>query len=308
MSEPASQPGAPADGAQKQDFPAADKSVAKEVQKKVPAQVKSTLSGPDRIILRFNKLLASPGGLSSFLSTFNYTLYLLAHLDAKATPLKERLYGLLNQKFTPPPPGQPSPIAALGSLLSATRTTLRLFGLLPLYAWARQLAHGPKPGQDQVLYATAATQCALYITFQFLENVALLTDSKILPAHLTARWTEKHGGKAAAIYTTAYRAWFLGFSCDFVRLFREAQLERQRRDARSSVEKSYGSTVKEDAKKDAQWYAELIVPLAWFPVGFQFSAWNESGFPGFNLGLMGAAGALAGLGKTKALWDATADV
>lgn len=55
MSEPASQPGAPADGAQKQDFPAADKSVAKEVQKKVLAQVKSTLSGPDRIILRLNK-------------------------------------------------------------------------------------------------------------------------------------------------------------------------------------------------------------------------------------------------------------
>lgn len=260
-----------------------------------------------------SRLLASPGGLSSFLSTFNYTLYLLAHLDAKAAPLKEKLYLFLNRhsatpKVIPPVPTEPSPIAALGSLLSATRTTLRLFGLLPMYAWARQLAHGPKPGQDQVLYVTSVTQCALYIAFQFLENVALLTDSKILPAHLTARWTEKHGGKAAAIYTTAYRAWFLGFSCDFVRLFREAQLERQKRDARSSVEKSYGSVAKEDAKKDAQWYAELIVPLAWFPVGFQFSAWNESGFPGFNLGLMGAAGAIAGLGKTKALWDATADI
>lgn len=288
------------------------KSVAKDVEKKLPPQVVSKAKGMDRVILRLNKLLASPGGLSSFLSTFNYTLYLLAHLDAKAAPLKTKLYLFLNRHsttpITPPVPTEPSPIAALGSLLSATRTTLRLFGLLPMYAWARQLAQGPKPGQDRVLYVTAVTQCALYIAFQGLENIALLTDSKILPGHLTARWTEKHGGKAAAIYTAAYRAWFLGFSCDFIRLFREAQLERQKRDGRTSLEKSYGSTAKEDAKKDAQWWSEMIVPLAWFPVGWQFSAWNESGFPGFNLGLMGAAGGIAGLGKTKALWDATADV
>lgn len=252
--------------------------------------------------------------MSSFLSTFNYTLYLLAHLDAKAAPLKAKLYLFLNRhastasKLPPPVSTDPSPIAALGSLLSATRTTLRLFGLLPMYAWARQLAQGPKPGQDSVLYATAVTQCVLYIAFQLFENVALLTDSKILPGSLTARWTEKHGGKAAAIYLASYRAWFLGFCCDFIRLFREAQLERNKRDARSSVEKSYGSVAKEDAKKDAQWWSEFIVPLAWFPVGWHFAAWNETGFPGFNLGLMGAAGAIAGLGKTKALWDATADV
>lgn len=55
MSEPASQPGAPTDGAQKQDFPANEKSVAKEIEKKMPVQVKSSLAGPDRVILRLNK-------------------------------------------------------------------------------------------------------------------------------------------------------------------------------------------------------------------------------------------------------------
>lgn len=259
-----------------------------------------------------SRLLAAPGGLSAFLSTFNYTLYLLTHLDAKATPLKARLYLFLNRnaalpKATPPVPTEPSPFAALGALLSATRTTLRLFGLIPMYAWARQLAQGPKPGQDQVLYATAVTQCALYIVFQGLENIALLTDSKILPGSLTTRWTAKHGGKSVAIYTTAYRAWFLGFCCDFVRLLREAQLERNKREQRTPQEKSLGSVRKEDEKTDAQWWSQLIIPVAWFPVGFQFAQWNESGFPGFNLGLMGACGAIAGLGKTKALWDVTAD-
>lgn len=57
MSEPASQPGAPADGAQKQDFPVHEKvkSVAKEVEKKMPPQVVSKAKGMDRVVLRLNK-------------------------------------------------------------------------------------------------------------------------------------------------------------------------------------------------------------------------------------------------------------
>ena len=77
------------------------------------------------------RLIASPGGLSAFLSTFNYTLYLLAYVESKSTPLKIRLYQLLNRTAAVPSLDGPSHIAALGSLLSSTRTTLRLFGLLP---------------------------------------------------------------------------------------------------------------------------------------------------------------------------------
>lgn len=55
MSEPASQPGAPTDGAQKVPKQASEKSIAKEVDKKMPPKVKSTLATPDRIILRMNK-------------------------------------------------------------------------------------------------------------------------------------------------------------------------------------------------------------------------------------------------------------
>jgi hypothetical protein len=251
--------------------------------------------------------------LSAFLSTLNYTLYILAHLDSKAGPLKARLYMLVNRatatpKITPAVPTEPSPIAKLAALLSATRTTLRLFGLFPIYAWARQLSQGPKPGQDQVLYATAVTQCTLYGVYQALENIAVLTDNKVLPASLTARWTEKHGGALSAIYTTAYRAWFFGICCDFVRLLREAQLERRKRAQRTPQEKSYGSVVKEDEKVDAKWWSEWIGPLGWVPLGFHFAQLNETGFPGFNLGLMGVAGGMASLGRTRALWDATKDV
>lgn len=258
-------------------------------------------------------MLASPGGLSTFLSTFNYTLYLLAHLDAKAAPLKAKLYLFLNRnatipKITPAVPAETSAIQNLGGMVSSARTTLRLFGLFPMYAWARQLAQGPKPGQDQVLYATAVAQCALYTVFQFCENVALLTESKVLPASLTERWTSKYGGKATSIYLTAYRAWLMGFSCDFIRLLREAQLERNKRAQRTSAQKYDLSTRDQDSKTDAKWYSELIIPFAWFPMGWHFAALNEGGFPGFNLGVMGLSGLVASWSKAVALWESTADV
>ncbi|CAK3859142.1 peroxin 11C like [Lecanosticta acicola] len=311
MSDPVvEKPGAPAE-TPRNIPPPSDKSIAAKVHKEMPNKVTGALATPDRILLRLNKLLAAPGGLSAFLSTFNYTLYLLTHLEAKAAPLQERLFLLLNRnaalpKVTPVTPAGPSRFAALAALLSQTRVTLRLFGLLPLYAWARQLAQGPKPGQDHVLYTCSVAQCGLYIAFQFLENVALLSDNAVIPAQLTARWTEKTGGKATKIYLTAYRAWMLGFSIDFVRLLREAQLERNKRSQRSSVESKDVSVQEEDKKIDQQWWQQLIVPAAWFPVGWQSAEWNEGGFPGFSLGLMGACGAIAGLDKTKALWDATA--
>jgi hypothetical protein len=227
---------------------------------------------------------------------------LLAYLETKSVPLKIKLHQLLNSTPAVPAVDGPSNLAALGSLLSSTRTTLRLFGLFPMYAWLRQLMQGPKPGQDQVLYATSVTQCLLYMTFQFLENVALLTDHNVLPASYTARWTQASGGKTAKIYLWSYRAWMGGVLCDFVRLFREAQLERVKRSQRVSTN---DVTKEEDKKADEKWWSQMLIPMSWIPVAVQFS--KEGGIPGFNLGIMGACGAIAGLGRTAELWAATAD-
>ena len=253
-----------------------------------------------------NRLLATPGGLSSFLSTFNYTLYLLAYLESKSQPLKIRLNQLLNNTSAGPALAlstQPSNFLALASILSTTRTTLRLFGLFPLYAWLRQLMQGPKPGQDKVLYRTAVTQCLVYLAYQFLENVGVLTDSKVLPASYTSRWTRSSGGTTNKIYLWAYRAWMAGVVCDFVRLLREAQIERSSRAQRTTSSTSV-STREQDESVDAKWWSQLIVPMAWLPVAVHYSV--EGGLPGFNLGLMGASGGLAGLGRTADLWASTA--
>lgn len=247
-------------------------------------------------------MLASPGGLSAFLSTFNYTLYLLAYLDTKSAPLQAQLYALLN-RLTGRPEAKvlttaivtQSRFQALGALFSSARVTLRLFGLLPMYAWMRQLLQGPKPGQDTVLYTTSLAQCTLYMTFQFLENVALLTDHKVLPASYTDRWTVNSGGKTAKIYLTAYRCWFAGVLCDLVRLGREWQLRGTEQDVSAQATE----------ERDAKWWTDLLVPLCWTPVAMQFS--TEGGLPWFNLGIMGAGGGMAGLARTASLWKATAE-
>ena len=325
MSDPAAEPGAPTGGATDVP-PASEKSIAAEVKKKVPEKAVTLARTPDRIILRLNKyeerrdtcdpwlmfarLLASPGGLSSFLSTFNYTLYLLIYLESKSAPLQAQLYALLSRLSGKPASSVvtagvagPSRIAALATLLGQTRTTLRLFGLFPMYAWLRQLLQGPKPGQDQVLYTTSLTQCTLYITFQFLENVALLTDKDVLPTSYTTRWHATGGAsKTSKMYLWAYRAWMAGFCCDFVRLAREAQLTRQKRSGEKGVA---AAATAEEKEADQKWWSELAVPMSWFPVGAQFS--TVGGLPGFNLGIMGLCGMLAGLGRTSALWVATAE-
>lgn len=320
----AEEPGAPTKpSVDRSQDPSAPKDVQK-VRDKLPPHVvnkaTSTAQKLDRLILRLNKLFASPGGISSFLQTFNYTLFLVAYLQTK-TPslakLSQTLLGLLNYKRqetiseklgalnTTAVPGAPSSVASLATLLSQTRTTLRLFGLFPLYAWMRTLLQGPKEGQDSVLYGIAFTQCTGYICFQFLENLALLTDHGVVPKSFSARY---QGGvsNSARIYLWSYRAWLVGVSCDFLRLGREAQLTAAKRTGKSTSEKSLAE-VKEDVEaQDAKWWNELMVPTAWLPVALHCS--KEGGIPGMNLGIMGACGVLAGLGRTSGLWAQTSDV
>ncbi|GAB7360022.1 hypothetical protein MBLNU230_g7546t1 [Neophaeotheca triangularis] len=307
MSDPASEPGAP-DGGNINIPPAAEGSVSKKAQAKLP-NLASIASTPDRVLLRLNKLLAAPGGLSAFLSTFNYTLYLLAYLEAKSLPLQARLAAILSR--TPAASAistlqGPSQIAAFAGLLSNTRTTLRLFGLFPLYAWFRQLLQGPKPGQDTVLYCTSLAQCTLYMIFQGLENIALLTDHKVLSPSLVGRIDRASpAGSTAGVYKISYRAWMLGVMCDFIRLGREAQLEQARRAERDAGGQKSGRAnyMEQDAVVDKRWWQDAVVPLSWAPMALQFG--TETGFPGFNLGMMGLSGGIAGLGKIMAMWEAT---
>ena len=61
-----------------------------------------------------------------------------------------------------------------------------------------------------------------------------------------------------------------------------------------------------DIKADAKWRSDAISPLAWLPMAYHFASWTPEGLPGFNLGLMGVLGWVAGIQKFSAMWAATA--
>ncbi|KAH7408809.1 hypothetical protein DE146DRAFT_647240 [Phaeosphaeria sp. MPI-PUGE-AT-0046c] len=285
-----------------------------------PGSALAGLKNVDRTILRLNKLLASPGGLSAGLSTLNYTLYILAYLQSKspaANSLATKILALirpacddakipattlLNSAANVPP------IAALAVLISKARTTLRLFGLFPLYAWLRTLVTGPKAGADVVLHRIALLQASSYFTYQALENICLLADSGVVAPSVIAR-LNRGDPKTARLYMWAYRAWLGGVSCDFLRLGREWQMEAKRRATRQQMRQD-GRAVAEyqdedDAKFDKRWWTDLMIAGAWLPMALHFSD-AAGGVPGWNLGWMGVCGMLAGGTRVKALWASTA--
>ncbi|KAH8702944.1 amidase signature domain-containing protein [Phaeosphaeriaceae sp. PMI808] len=284
-----------------------------QAQDIAPTSALSGLKQVDRTILRLNKLLASPGGLSAFLSTFNYSLYILAYLQTKSSSVsafatkllslirpacddaKIPATTLLNTASVPP-------IAVLAVLVSKARTTLRLFGLFPLYAWLRTLVAGPKPGADAVLHRIALLQASSYFTYQALENICLLADSGVVsPSFIAA--INRGDSKTGRVYLWAYRAWLGGVSCDFVRLAREWQLEHRRRVVRKQMQIEGRALAEhqdeEDDRFDKRWWTDVMIAGAWFPMALHFSS-AAGGIPGWNLGVMGVCGLVAGNTRVKA--------
>ncbi|KAH6877667.1 amidase signature domain-containing protein [Alternaria rosae] len=269
----------------------------------------------DQTILRLNKLLASPGGLSAFLSTFNYSLYILAYVQTKSPSISSFATKLLTlirpacddakiSAATLLNNGTVPPIAALAVLISKARTTLRLFGLFPLYAWLRSLASGPKAGTDVVLHRIAMLQASSYFSYQALENISLLADSGVISPRFIST-LNRGDSTTARLYLYAYRCWLGGVSCDFLRLMREWQLEGRRRVTRQQMVADGRAIAEyqdeEDKKFDKRWWTDFVIASAWLPMALHFSS-TTGGLPGWNLGWMGACGLVAGSTRFKALW------
>ncbi|KAL1606536.1 hypothetical protein SLS60_003941 [Paraconiothyrium brasiliense] len=254
-------------------------------------------------------LIATPGGLSAFLSTSNYILYILAYLQPRVPALYTRLLTTLKLSSSPIPlaaidPSAVPPLAALAQLLSKCRTTLRLLGTLPLYAWLRSLMAGPKPGSDVVLHRIAVAQATSYFAYQILENICVLADHGVVPASFIARINRKDP-TTARLYTTAYRLWLAGVSCDFLRLAREAQNLNTKRAARSQEEKGEVAVREEDERVDRRWWMDSAIAAAWFPMALHFSG-VTGGVPGWHVGWMGVCGLVAGGERMRGLWKSTA--
>ncbi|KIX08369.1 uncharacterized protein Z518_03025 [Rhinocladiella mackenziei CBS 650.93] len=266
---------------------------------RLPNGVKITISKADEILLRLSKLIKTTAGLGAALSTLNYSIYLAAYLHAQSPTRAavvsyiSRLIGRAPSKLpagalTPAAPA--SFLTTLGSLVSDTRTTLRLTGLLPLYIWYKTLlSKKASKDMDPTLHRVALLQCSAYIAFQALENIYHLGGKGVLPMSII----EKRGGIAKWVAWSC-RAWLVGVASDFLRLWREAE-----------IEKTKTKTAKEKEDYDRKWWNEFMVAAYWMPVAIHYSLYPD-GVKGMNTGLVGFFGLMAGLNNFRSQWASTA--
>lgn len=255
------------------------------------------------------RLLTTAAGLETFLSTVNYSISILAYFE-KRSPSHLAFLERLNQitglplgrsKNSASPsrssqsrPKLPTPFQNFETLISGTRTALRLIALLPLYTWLRELLVD-KDKQDTYLRAISVTQCLSYMIYQFLENVAFLSDRGVV----SQRWLAKRGG-STKWWLWSCRAWLAGILCDFLILFRKALIEQQRRnkakDARTEAEDDSQSF-------DRRWWSDLFVASCWLPVSLHYSL--QDGLKAMNTGTLGLLGFMAGMQNIASQWAGT---
>lgn len=258
------------------------------------------------------RLLSTTTGLDTFLSTVNYALYILAYFEARSPSRLAfigRLSTLAGLQLSPSNKGSlahigPSqagsrssaPFRTLGTLVSDTRTVLRLTALLPLYAWLRELLID-KDGQDRYLRFISLAQCLSYIVFQFTENVAFLSDRGVVPQ----KWLAKRGG-SARWWLWSSRAWLAGVSCDFLILFRKALVKQQRR-KRVRYAKVEAEDEESEQSFDQKWWSEMFVASCWLPLSLHYSV--QGGLRGMSTGAVGLLGFMAGMQNFAAQWART---
>jgi len=179
--------------------------------------------------------------------------------------------------------------------VSDTRTTLRLTGLLPLYLWLKTLlSKKGSQGGDPVIHGVALVQCLAYIGYQIAENIYHLAGKGVVPQSFIA----KRGGTMKWVVWSC-RGWFVGVAADFVRLWREAVLIKEKR-ARGE-----GGSQEEQEAIDRKWWDDFISAAFWLPLAIHYSL--EGGLKGMNTGIVGFCGTMAGLSGLRSAWAATAN-
>lgn len=268
------------------------------------------------------RLLTTTPGLEVFLSTLQYSLYLLIYIRARAPTqaLRARLSALLSKVHNLPRSASSSPaapsgaltsprLASLATLINDTRTTLRLTGLFPLYVWLRTLLRNRgSPNQDKMAHSLSLAQCSSLVLFQLLENIAVLTDRGVLapraisPPAFVSKLVSRSSSKpttavagakpTARLYLWSARFWLLGITFSLARLARLSYVEAQHRKAGSAGHPVRRKTKEEQDEADRKWWNDLVVCSCWFPIAINASL--EAGMKG--RGILGALASQIGMG------------
>ncbi|EFR04720.1 hypothetical protein MGYG_07728 [Nannizzia gypsea CBS 118893] len=301
---------------------------ARAEQKKVEPDEKKTKKPPsglaalDSTLLRLNKFISSAHGTERAFATVGYSAHILHYALTHSRTLNRLALSALGRK---PPVSSRSKgaaaasaaaashphLLALASLVSETRTSLRLLGLLPLWAWGSSTYKSPPT--DPVLRAIAYTQVLACVIFQLLENVAFLASKGVLSKRAVERW-----GSLPKWSLWSVRAWLVHVVLEFVRVARESQVEaaRRRRDGfkqdekkekdAADAERGLREKTKEEAVKMAlkvrAWRKSLVNSLAWLPLCLH---WSVDGGIGVPASLVGVLSLTAGAWGIHDLWLST---
>ncbi|KAK2879414.1 hypothetical protein FQN49_000903 [Arthroderma sp. PD_2] len=284
----------------------------KKDEKKPVLPVKSSSSSPcvlsvvDSTILRLNKFISSAHGTERAFATVGYSAHIIHYALTHSRRLNKLALSALGRKNISPSSKSPdSPashphLLAFASLVSETRTSLRLLGLLPLWAWGSSTYKSPP--SDPILRAIAYGQVLSCVLFQLLENIAFLASKGVLSKRAVEKW-----GSLSKWSLWSVRAWLMHILLEFVRLARENQLSsvERRRDA-GTAEKGFRQAGKEEAAKISlkvrAWNQKLVNSLAWLPLCLH---WSVEGGIGVPASLVGVLSLTAGAWGIHDLWAAT---
>jgi hypothetical protein len=184
-------------------------------------------------------------------------------------------------------------LKALSDLISDFRIFVRLWGLLGIWRWGERTLKSP-PG-DVVVRRLVYSQVVVNVFYQYLENGAYLSSKGVMG------WSTEKQNKA---WLWSSRFWMAHVGLDFIRLYREWMLRRQRgteEERRTDGPKGDVITDRGEEEWRAGWIKEMVVNLAYAPLTVHWSL--EKGLVGdFWVGLLGSVAGVAGL---DALWKNT---
>jgi hypothetical protein len=231
---------------------------------------------------RFARAISTPAGLDATLATVCYTSLLLhTHLASARAPSKLA-------KVSPA-------LRNVYNLLEDTRVYTRLTGLVTLYAAIRETWEVRQ--HDLVSDVLLRTSLVAVTMFQLLENMALLVQQNVLRSRRLRQWE-------GWFWTTSNKFWLASLLCDLARLararhlgFREDSGAAETGDASESDDATPSQVESAEALRKKQWWQELLVTAASFPLATNWS-FAEGESP-VSEALVAGAGLVGGLVMLK---------
>lgn len=282
-------------------------------------RIRNAAHSTDRTLLRLSALLSTPNGIDVVLCTTGYTLTLIyalgqqvleKQLAAVATHVADKAAAVMF-------PGETLiaqlPVSAGTKLLAQTvgsskaiadviadyRIFVRMWGVLGLYAWARDTYLAPLPKEasrkDVLLRGTTWAAIASCVLFQVLENGAYAASKGMLTSEA---WTGEAGKKRETWWWVwSSRFWAAYVGCEMVRLAMERAYSEPSVDVVGDGEKE-DKLRAEQANRDSYsksfaWWKDLVSNIAYAPMTLHWSV-QDGLLSDVQVGILGtiAGGAL----------------